>query len=309
MKVYRGIVKYMDLLLDEMEAELLPCNWAYLSRELERCYLKENKAESAQAHLYYLSIFLRRFAKRDLRQLSQLEIAEWFRELDMQGRAETTKQMVRKSVKMFYRYLLGEGFSAFIRVREVYNEMPSEALLTELDVMKLISWCECLRDKAMLSVLYDGGLRPFELVNLKVGDVLLEDYPVHLRIAGKSGRRRIIPLTSFSTEYLFHYLSSAKRFGDGYLFVSRRGGGKLARRSCIRMLLARLNAKAGLGKRVYPALFRHSRASHLAKQLNEIQLCNFMGWVPFSRIARNYVHSSVRDLDEAMLKGLAVARN
>jgi hypothetical protein len=59
--------------------------------------------------------------------------------------------------------------------------------------------------------------------------------------------------------------------------------------------------RAGIKKRVYPHLFRHSRATHLANHLTESQLKQYLGWVQGSSMASVYVHLSGRDVDQALL--------
>lgn len=67
-------------------------------------------------------------------------------------------------------------------------------------------------------------------------------------------------------------------------------------------MLKELALKAGIRKRVYPHLFRHSRATHLASHLTEAQMKQYFGWTQSSRMASTYVHLSGRDVDGALLK-------
>lgn len=55
-------------------------------------------------------------------------------------------------------------------------------------------------------------------------------------------------------------------------------------------------------RRLYPYVFRHSRATHLASFMTEAQLCQHFGWVQGSKMPRVYIHLSGRDVDEAVLR-------
>ena len=66
--------------------------------------------------------------------------------------------------------------------------------------------------------------------------------------------------------------------------------------------MRKLGEKAGIRKNIHPHLFRHSRATHLARHLTESQLNQFFGWSQGSRMAQIYVHLSGRDLDPALLR-------
>ena len=59
---------------------------------------------------------------------------------------------------------------------------------------------------------------------------------------------------------------------------------------------------AKVTKKVNPHMFRHSRATFLAKHLTEAQLKQFFGWTQSSDMAARYVHLSGRDLDSIMLQ-------
>jgi integrase/recombinase XerD len=67
-------------------------------------------------------------------------------------------------------------------------------------------------------------------------------------------------------------------------------------------MLKRLAERAGLRKRIYTHLMRHSRATELATILTEAQMKEHFGWVPGSYMPSTYVHLSGRDVDGAILK-------
>ena len=72
--------------------------------------------------------------------------------------------------------------------------------------------------------------------------------------------------------------------------------------ACLNALLKRVARKAGIKKRVYPHLFRHSRATVLANHLTEAQMKEYLGWVRDSDMASVYIHLSGRDVDHAVLR-------
>jgi hypothetical protein len=68
-----------------------------------------------------------------------------------------------------------------------------------------------------------------------------------------------------------------------------------------REIIQKWAIKANIDKRVYPHLFRHTKATALATKLTEPQLKAFAGWTPNSRMTGTYVHLSGADIDKAML--------
>jgi hypothetical protein len=57
--------------------------------------------------------------------------------------------------------------------------------------------------------------------------------------------------------------------------------------------------RAGIDKLSNPHHYRHSRASYLATEMTEAQLCEWFGWVQESDVSAKYVHLSGRDIDNA----------
>jgi integrase/recombinase XerD len=121
-----------------------------------------------------------------------------------------------------------------------------------------------LRDRAILEVLYGAGLRISELVGLDVDDVDLEEGSV--RVLGKGGKEREVPLGGFGREAVSTYLTRvrptfASASTRGALFLNQRGG-RLSRQSCARLLATHART-AQLERRVTLHTLRHSFATHL----------------------------------------------
>jgi len=132
---------------------------------------------------------------------------------------------------------------------------------------------ESIRDFAMLSVLYDSGMRVSELVSLDVDDLDLEAWTV--RCEGKAGRSRIVSLGPVSTGAVSKYLSGARGYlveaSSTCLFVNHRGG-RLTRQG-FWLILKSYAERAGI-EGITPHTLRHSHAAHaLARgaELSDIQ--------------------------------------
>ena len=70
----------------------------------------------------------------------------------------------------------------------------------------------------------------------------------------------------------------------------------------LRINLIKIAEKAGIKKKITPHLFRHSRATHLAKDLTEAEMNVYFGWVQGSDMPATYVHLSGRDVDDKILQ-------
>ena len=121
-----------------------------------------------------------------------------------------------------------------------------------------------LRDRALVELLYGAGLRVSEAVGLDRGGVDLEGRLV--RVLGKGGKERIVPVGRQAVEALRRYLARGRPYLDRRhrpeLFLNAKGG-PLTRAGAF-LILRRLAESAGLDPaRVHPHLLRHSFATHL----------------------------------------------
>ena len=121
-----------------------------------------------------------------------------------------------------------------------------------------------VRDRALVELLYGGGLRVSETIGLDKASVDLEQRLV--RAVGKGNKERVVPIGRQATEALRRYLARGRPYLDKRhrpeLFLNARGGPLT--RAGVFMILRQLAAKAGLEpERIHPHLLRHSFATHL----------------------------------------------
>lgn len=219
--------------------------------------------------------------------------------------SEWTRQFYKITLRKFYSWLMKEErpqITKWIKttVKKNNTKLPEE-LLTVEEVEKLINAAMNPRDKALISVLYESGCRIGEMLNMRVKDVELDQYGAKLMVNGKTGPRRVRIVTS--TTYLAEWLNTHPAKGDpNSPLWTRRKRGYGIEYACVRDLLALLRRQTKIVKRIYPHIFRHSRATHLASHLTEAQMKEFFGWTQSSDMASVYVHLSGRDVDTALLK-------
>jgi integrase/recombinase XerD len=121
------------------------------------------------------------------------------------------------------------------------------------------------RDRAILEVLYAGGLRISELVGLDLGDADLYDGLV--RVMGKGSKERVVPLGRSAREAVGDYLTTGRpelagtRTREPALFLNARGG-RLTRQGAW-LIVRAAGDRAGLQGRLFPHVLRHSCATHM----------------------------------------------
>ena len=122
-----------------------------------------------------------------------------------------------------------------------------------------------LRDRAMLEIMYASGLRASEICTLGLRDAI-ETLGV-LRISGKGGRQRLVPMGTPARASLSEYLQSgrpslARVAADDHQRAMLSVRGLPLTRIAVWQIVRRNAAAAGLGH-VHPHMLRHSFATHL----------------------------------------------
>lgn len=140
-------------------------------------------------------------------------------------------------------------------------EREIEGLLNAPDVETTLG----LRDRAMLELMYASGLRVSELVELPLAALNLRQGV--LRVTGKGGKDRLVPVGELALERIEAYLAAArpvlaKGRQPAALFLSKRGEGMT--RQMFWTLIKRYAQRVGIvAKRISPHVLRHSFATHL----------------------------------------------
>lgn len=184
--------------------------------------------------------------------------------------APSTVARTLVAVRGLHKFLVREGLSADDPARELAGprgERPLPKALTVPEVERLLeapsgSTPAALRDRAMLELLYGGGLRISELVGLDVDDVDVDER--NARVRGKGGRERLVPLGRTACRAVEQWAVGARPALEpsGPALLINQRGGRLTRQGAWKILTRHAEA-VGLGGRVSPHTLRHSFATHL----------------------------------------------
>ncbi len=214
-----------------------------------------------------------------------------------------TKNEFRKGMRKFFKWLKGEEWKPLKLLKGDRKDKRKPETLTEEEIIAMIEAANHPRDKAFIALAYEAGLRIGELAGLKIRDVTWNERGARIRVRGKTGDR-VIPVV-MAAPYLRRWLDvHPLKDPDSYVFCSlsqRNFAEPLEYQSLTRMVKDAAR-RAGIKKRVYPHILRHSRASKLANYLTESQMSQYFGWVQGSDMPRVYVHLSGRDIEKAIYR-------
>lgn len=122
------------------------------------------------------------------------------------------------------------------------------------------------RDKAILEVLYATGIRVSELVSMDLSDVYFDEG--FIKVLGKGGKERIVPLGEKASEALTAYINGIrrsqehKRGRDQKAVFLNKFGDRLTARS-VRNIINKYVEEVAINQKVSPHTLRHTFATHL----------------------------------------------
>lgn len=210
-------------------------------------------------------------------EVTPVEVTEFVRELsESQARSSVARHVV--SVRTFHQFCAEEGLAESNPAVEVSPPKLEQRLpkaLTVDEVSRILDAPDRtvvagLRDAALLELLYGTGARVSEICGLDVDDLAtaLTEPDAGIRLFGKGGKERVVPLGSYAAKAVSDYLvrarpafaQAAKRHTPALLLNQR--GARLSRQSAW-AVIQRAAEKAHVTADVSPHSLRHSFATHL----------------------------------------------
>lgn len=155
---------------------------------------------------------------------------------------------------------------------------------------EMASPCLEARDSAMCELFYSSGLRLAELLGLDLADLPGILAEAEVRVLGKRGKTRIVPVGKAARDALSAWAQWRKEMAkpdEPALFVNQRGGRIGAR--TVQLCLAQRAKALGLDKHVHPHMLRHSFASHVLQSSGDLRAVQEM--LGHSSIASTQVYT------------------
>ncbi len=231
-------------------------------------------------------------------------IIQYFEHLKNRGIASSSLCRALVAIKVFFRFLKREKMiehnpALFLESPKMWQLIPE--VMTEEEVTRFLGApgrddFAGARDRALFYLMYASGLRVSEVCQLNVGDVS-DDF---VRVKGKGGKERIVPVATAAIRELDHFLVNFRAEGDGAIFVTARGN-RMSRISVWERVKFYAK-KAGIAKSISPHTLRHSFATHLLENGADLRVIQeLLGHANIATTDR-YTHISHKHLHDAFEK-------
>jgi len=242
-----------------------------------------------------------RYNSKNYPDWTKKDVIETLEKIEMKDYSPYTKKEFDKTLKRFFKWNKGENWEGLeaIKGNRKINRKPD--ILTKDEVLSVIGAAKHPRNKAIVSLLYEGGFRIGELASIRFKDIEFNKFGGKVKVRGKTGER-LVPFV-ISESFLKNWMQMhpcPKEDNSLFVSLSPRSYGKPLYYEMYNHIVKAAVNDAGIKKRISPHTLRHSRATHLASMLTESEMCHYLGWQLGSDMPRIYVHLSGRDIDNAI---------
>jgi len=221
----------------------------------------QGKSERTVSIYIFYNIDFLNFIKKDYNDVSTDDIKLYLSNLIKKGNDSSTIALIRSALKFFYDGMLKKGLFDDIKVPKKERKLPD--ILTKEEVKKLIENAPDIRSKLFIEFMYSSGLRVSECAKLKWQDLDFNE-KIGLLKKGKGKKDRLFILSNRLIEDLKNWERKSE-----YIFPNEDE--PLSTRT-IQRSVKKAAKIAGIQKKVYSHLLRHSFATHLLESGVDIRI-------------------------------------
>lgn len=244
----------------------------------------------------------------DFSVVERTTILRHLEQLRAQGKTSRTIARHISSIRSFHQFLLREKRAetdptVHLEMPTIEQKLPNILSIQEIEALLTApnkSKPQGIRDLAMLELLYGSGMRISELIALDLADIHIT--MGFVRVFGKGGKERIIPLGKSALSAINAYLNGARSQLQGKypktdaFFINQRGK-RLTRQGCWKLMKEHA-LKAGIQHELTPHTLRHSFATHLVENGADLRAVQEMLGHADISTTQIYTHISKTRLSE-----------
>lgn len=307
------------LYLKKMEKQFEGPNFEAVSRYLDRLRMANRSHGRIACYAENINKILG-LCGRPIVQWTREDIERIHREIADSKYSNSVKKDTLTALKRIYHFAMhdeiptsgvGSGYDQMVSwitpgsFNDKHHKIQPMDLLTEDEVLKMIqavkdSGRNVRRNVALIFMLLEGAYRPGELLAVKVGGIRLHDGYAKVYTTGKTGPK-LLTLVS-SHDPIREWLAEHPRSDDPnafFLFQANKKG--VMPYSSLGYMLKIAQKRAGIEKRVWPYLFRHTALTEYSKMLGNVAKV-YGNWAKASNMISVYEHLGSSDQEDAVLR-------
>jgi len=235
--------------------------------------LSKNTVAAYRRDLDKFAIFLSE-AKLAIAEATSANIIDFAGFLRKSGLSESSIARHVVAIRSLYAFLSKDqgidNVAIDVNPPKIPKRLPKALTISDIESMIASNGEDIagVRNKALIETLYATGARVSEIVQLNVGDISRsEGDTVTVKVRGKGGKERLVPMGKFAQHALDQYLTRSrptmlKNAREEALFLNEKRGTRLTRQSAWQIVM-KAAERAGIERDISPHALRHSFATHL----------------------------------------------
>lgn len=254
---------------------------------------------------------LGRVVQKPYREVSEQDLIEYMKGISQKYK-DTTIEGYRLAIVYFYTKWLKmpeKVQDAIFKARRIESPIDKSDLLTKDEIKRMLQHAQSARNRAIIMLTYgEGGFRGGELEGLKFSSVIFDERGCKIYIPKSKTKKRTVRLID-SEPFLRWYLNTEYALSEDrenpLFYASRSGFGSPLNRNAFNEQLKRIAKRAGITKRVFTHLGRHTAINLMHKAGLDVEtIANRQGITP-ETVRRVYLHWDEKDADDTYcrLKG------
>lgn len=261
----------------------------YLEKLAQMRYSKN----SVKTYIQCIIQFTGYFNEQEIDKLNKDAINEYILHLIKTRNISSSYQnQMINAIKYYYEYVLGKKKEYYFidRPKKGYK-LPE--VLSKPEIESMIKATKNLKHKSLISVMYSCGLRRSEAINLKPTDIESDRMLIKIR-DGKGNKDRYVPLSTGVLKLVRKYYRAEKP--ENWLFPGENG--KQYSETSVLNIVKAAARKAGITRRVYPHILRHSFATHHLEQGTDLRYIQIWMGHSSTKTTEIYTHVSQNDFNK-----------
>ena len=259
----------------------------------DKLILKRYSENTQRTYKTAFADFINYYKTKALDEITDQEIKDYLMYLVEKRKVSASFQnQVINAIKFYYEKVMGRDKIPYIYIERPFKETYLPPVLSEDEVLKLLSCVDNMKHRAILLTIYSAGLRIGELTNLKINDIDINRKAVIIEGAkGKKDRRSLLSdkLVKFLEEYLSRYQPKV------WLFEGQDGG-KYSE-SSINKIFHAACVTADIRKKATPHTLRHSFATHLLERGTDLRYIQELLGHSSSKTTEIYTHITRKGIE------------
>lgn len=256
--------KLQEVLLDNLTEETVHKE-VIPNEEYLKMFLAAKRIEGCSKRtLQYYRVTVERLIEHistPIRRITTDEIREYLvKYQQVNDCSKVTVNNVRRNISSFFSWLEEEDHilkSPMRRIHKIKTKQAVKEIISDEEIEKLRDNCSCVRDQAIIDLLYSTGIRVGELVNLNISDIDFEAR--ECIVYGKGDKERRVYFDAKAKLHLKEYLRERKDKNPA-LFVTLNSPYERLKISGVELRLRRLGRSINLD-RIHPHKFRRTMAT------------------------------------------------